>query len=712
MGVIMKKVTKSLYFTLFLGLFAFASNNLWCAIQKPADCAEAAQEHDDAQVRQEFAELMHILELRADAIFCAISESIDRNDLAMQISSFSSTSHVDSSVKRDRAKKQTRDAINAASTAYLMASENVKCRLDKIEQAARGKGAFTYSDIEKIVADDVLKSEKIHVSDFSLQSINFQLRAVAETLGIKDKCQNRSFLEYINLIQRIHAETATIIKTESHSLFLEILNIPDNNIAHICKTLFAAHLRNIIDLAFRSGITVPSAPVKYTSAKIEAHKKKLLDEIAREREVTYSRLLTLDEIKELISQQLVNLPEKLRLRILALADPENSASLIHYIQIWGEQLIRPMSKDTHMQYFSFLNSELESFKKIFSGIDLKSEVTGADSKNIWPNLLAKLETLKSTGLIRPQSSSEPGCSKAAAGKEEHRELTQAELKAEQLAKDLIAEEEAAKKQHKTKKQKAAAKQAAERSKAAAKRKEEEAPSVTVTPKIGSSKQKQKHKGQDAPSVVETLRRKTPELSSPLLSTSSPTSTKVEAPATCVQQLQQQVLTAQVQDSEIEEACKLVTSKSQSSKELFELENPQDQISKKYNCILDLSRGETGYQCKIFLHPEAAGSSVNFLANLDYSRLTKYKKPRDNNHAFSNLVEKYYGNLGVISSQRSTGNGWIVIRITFPGRITWIGHEMANAYQLPPSGMFEFVIMKRDMNPNSYACCVHRFFRPN
>jgi len=695
MGVIMKKVTKSLYFTLFLGLFAFASNNLWCVIQKPADCAEAAQEHDDAQVRQEFAELMHILELRADAIFYAISESIDRNDLAMQISSFSSTSHVDSSVKRDRAKKQTRDAINAASTAYLMASENVKCRLDKIEQEARGKGAFTYSNIEKIVADDVLKSEKIHVSDFSLQSIDFQLRAIAETLGIKDKCQNRSFLEYINLIQRIHAETAAIIKTESHSLFLEILNIPDNTIAHICKTLFAAHLKNIIDLAFRSEIIVHSAPVKYTSAKIEAHKKKLLDEIAREREVTYSRLLTLDEIKELISKQLVNLPEKSRLRILALADPENSASLIHYIQIWGEQLIRPMSKDTHMQYFSFLNSELESFKKIFSE---------TDPKNIWPNLVAKLETLRFSSLIKVQSSSEPGCSKAAAESKEHRELTQAELKAEQLAKDLIADEEAAKKQHKTKKQKAAAKQAAERSKAAAKRKEE-APSVTVTPKIGSSKQKQKHKEQDAPSVVETLRHKAPEL---LASTSSPAPA---VPSLSPESLAPD-LTIQIQDPEIEETLKLGVAESQSGQELFEPENPQDQISKKYNCILDLSRSTTGYQCKIFLHPEAAGSSVNFLANLDYSRLPKYKNPRDNNHAFSNLVEKYYGNLGIISSQRSTGNGWIVIHITFPGRITWIGHEMANAYQLPPSGMFEFVIMKRDMNPNSYARCVHRFFRPN
>lgn len=139
----MKKVIKSLYFQVFLGLFAFASTNLWGATQEPTVCAEATQEHDDAQVRQELAELMHILELRSDAIFYAISESIDRNALAEQISSYSSTRYVDSHAKRDQAKKQTRDAINAASNAYLMASENVKSRLDRLDQIAHEKGAFT-----------------------------------------------------------------------------------------------------------------------------------------------------------------------------------------------------------------------------------------------------------------------------------------------------------------------------------------------------------------------------------------------------------------------------------------------------------------------------------------------------------------------------------------------------------------------------------------
>ena len=699
MGVIMKKVTKSLYFKLFLGLFAFASNNLWCAIQKPVCYVETAQAPDEVQARQELAELMQILELRADAIFYAINESIIKNIESNPIS------------KRDAAKKQTRCSMNLASTAYLLASENVKSHLDKLETVSKEKGAFTYSDIEKIVENDVLKSEKIHSRDFRHQSLAFQFRAIAEILGIKSRCQEMPFLRYIHMVGEIHAKTAHLINSESHILFLEELNISSDNIAQICKGLFTAHIRNIIELAFRSEIIVPSAQVRYTSAKIEAHKKKLLDTIAREREVTYSRLLTLDEIKELISQQLARLPEKLRLRILALTNPENSASLIHYIQIWGEQLIRPMPRDTHMQYFLTLSSKLESFKKILSGIDLKNEITGADPKNIWPNLVANLELLNFTNLIK-QHSSEPGCSKAAAESKEHKELTQAELKAEQLAKDLIAEEETAKKHRKTKKQKAAAKKAAEKSESVAKRKEEEAPSVTITPRVDLSKQKQKRKEQDAPSVTETLHQPNPELLQHLASTSSPAAAaptvKIEAPVVCAQQ----DLTVQIQDPEIEEALKLGSSETQPLQELLEPENTQDQISKKYNCIVDLSRGTTGYQCKIFLHPKAAGSSVNFLANLDYSRLPKYKNPRDNNHAFSNLVEKHYGNLGVISSQRTTGNGWIVIRISFPGRITWIGHAMEDACQLSPNGTFEFVIMKRDMNPDSYARCVHRFFRPN
>lgn len=709
MGVFMKKVTKRLYFALFLSLFASTSNNLFGATKTPSiHSTEEVQEPHDAQTIQELAELMQILELRADAIFYAVSESIARNALAMQISSYSTTGLVYSQAKRDQAEKQTRDAINAASTAYLMANENVKYRLDRLDQIAQEKGAFTYNDIERIVANDVLKAERIHSKDFSYDSIGFQLGAIAETLSIQGRCQEKPFLSYINMIKKIHENTASLIKTESHDLFLEILNIPSDNIVKICKYLFAAHLRNIIDVAFRAEIIVPSAPIKYTSAKIEAHKRKILADVVKEREVILSRLLTIDEIKGMILQQIAALPEKLKSRFLELANPGNGFSLIHYIQIWGEQFERPMSKDVHMQYFSILNSELESFKKIFSGIDLKSEGTGADSKNIWPNLVAKLETLKFTVLIRPhssseRSSSEPGCSRAAAGSEKQRELTQAELKAEQLAKDLIAEDDAAKKKRETKKQKAVAKKAAEKSKLVAKRQEAEAPSVTVKPRVGSSKQKQKHKEQEAPSVTESLQQPNTELLQHLASTSAP------APASPTVKID---TTAAIQDPEIEEACKLVTAESQSGKELFEAGNPKDQISKKYNCILDLGRGETGYQCKIFLHPEAAGSGVNFLANLDYSRLPKYKNPRDNNHAFSNLVEKHFGQLGVITSQKSTGNGWIIIRIAFPGRITWIGHAMEDACQLPPSGTFEFVIMKRDMNPESYARCVHRFFRPN
>lgn len=702
----MKKVIKSLYFALFLSLFAFRSNNLFAATKTPSiPATAAAAEPDGTQTVQELAELMHILELRADAIFYAISESIDRNALAEQISSYSSTGHIDSHAKRDQTKKQTRDAINAASTAYLMASENVKSRLDRLDQIAHEKGAFTYSDIERIVANDVLKSEKIHSKDFSDESIDFQFRAIAETLSIQGRCQDMPFLGYINMIGKIHANTASLIKTESHDLFLEILNISSDNVVKICKYLFAAHLRNIIDVAFRSEIIVPSTPVKYSSAKIESHKKKILADVAKEREVVYSKLLTIDEIKAVILQQIGQLPEKLKARILELANPGNSQRLIHYVQVWGEQT-RTATKQAHAQYFSLLSSELESLKKIFSGIDIKSELSGINPKNILPNLIAKLTAYKFEFLIKTDVSTqhdEAGCSRAAASSKKHREKTQEELQAEQRAKDLIAAEDATKKKRETKKQKASAKQAPEKSKSVAKRKEEEAPSVTVKPKVDSSKQKQKHKEQEAPSVVETLRQINPESVPPLAPTSSP------VPVTTTVKIEP---TADIQDPEIEEACKIVALETQSGKELLEAENPKDKISTKYNCILDLSRGETGYQCKIFLHPEAAGTSVNFLANLDYTRLPKYKNPKDNNHAFSNLVEKHFGNLGVITSQRSTGNGWIVIRITFPGRITWIGHEMADACQLPPSGTFEFVIMKRDMNPNSYARCVHRFFRPN
>lgn len=724
MGVFMNKTVKNLYFPIFLGLFLFASTDLQSAKQRDLCFAET----QDVQVLQDFAELMNILELRSDAIFHAINESIIR-DIETSLSS-----------KRDMAKKQTRNAINAASTAYLMASENVKQRLDRLEQGAQKAGTFTYSRIEKIVADDVLKSEKIAIGDFSIKSLAFQLKAISDILSIKEQCQTMPFLAYVYLIQESYTKAADSIGTKTQLLFLEELNIPKYNIARLCKYLFAAHVRNIIDLAAKAEISLSTSSVKYTSLRIEAHKKKALADIIKERETVYSKLITLDEIKDLISSQLNGLPEKLISRILSLADPENADQLIHYIQIWGEKTKIVSPKD-HLRYFSFLNSELESFKKIFSGIDLKKEDSPQNAQNIWPNLVAKLTECKFDLLIRPGGTTQesaPACSsstKTARASKKTKTPTQEELKADQAARKLIAQEEAAKKS-KADKKKAAAMASAKKGKAPAKCKEKK---QVEKPKVATPKQKAQSQQQTeeipAPSTIEISdAQQTPELSSDMLAILPEESATPKIPqageAACSQTAafvpsehisSQPKPVEQIQDAEqdhkIEEACGPTALELQQT-QWGEPANPRDQLYSRYNCIVDLSRldlssGKNGYQCKIFLHPEAAAvAGVNFLANLDYSKLSKYRNPRDNNHAFSNLVEKHYGQLGTITKKEICTNGSIELHITFPGRITWIGHEMANAFQLPPNGTFEFIIIKKDMKPESYALCVHRFFRPN
>jgi len=737
----MKKVVKNLYFLIFLGLFGFASTNLQSAKQKEASlddsldatqlpCEEEEEEEDATQVRQEFLELLQILELRADAIFYAINESIIRSFAEIDLLSLA---------KKDKAKKQTRTAINIASNAYTMASEIVKQKLDFIEKRFQEMGAFCYSKIEKIIENDVLKSEQISLGDFKKKSLAFQFNAISEILTIKDWCLDKYFLEYVKSIQELHTRAAELLHLKPCTLFLEELNIPKDNIVKLCKYLFAAHVRNIIDLAFKTELTLPASSGKYSSPKIEARKKKVFAEIVGERENVCSRLLTLAEIKDLILQQINGLPQKLITRILALADPENANHLIHYVQVWDEQT-KTATKSSNAKLFSLLNSEIESFKKIFSGIDLKKEDLPQNAQNIWPNLVAKLTECKFEFLVRAGGSakqSEPRCSsstKTASSSKKAKAPTQEELKADQAAQELIAQDEAAKKKSKAEKQKAAAKTSAKKSKAVAKSKEKkhvEKPKATPTKQ--KAKSKKQIEGEPAPSTLESSAApQTPEfLLSPILTSQEQAATPKAKPAeeaacsqkaalvpcTSIEQIStHQNPIEQIQDTEIEEDCVPNALELQQT-QWGEPANPIDQVCIKYNCIWDLSRldlssGKNGYQCKIFLHPEAAVSGVNFLVNLDYSQLPKYKNPKDNNHAFSNLVEKHFGSLGVISSQRRTGNGWIVIRITFPGRITWIGHEMSDACQLPPNGTFEFVIMKRDMNPNSYARCVHRFFRPN
>lgn len=718
MGVIMKKVVKNLFLSIFLGLFVFASTNLQGAKQKETcdKISDKTQKSVNVQVGQDLTEVMRILELRADAIFYAINESIERNDAGKMLA----TNYTES----EKARKATRIAINIASNAYLMANKTVQNCLDQLEDETQRIGIFTYSDLEKIIADDVLKSERMEVGDFSIESVGFQFMAIANVLSIKDKCQEIPFLAYAHLIQESYTNAANLIKVKTQSIFLEELDIPKDNIVKLCHYLFAAHVRNIIDLAFNTEVEIHSSSVKYTSTKIEAHKKQTLDDITKEREIAYSKLISLNEIRTQISQQLSGLSEKLVSRILALTNPGNGDHLIHYVKIWGEET----------------KSETESFKKIFSGIDLKNKFSPQNAQNIWPNLVAKLTECKFEFLIKSDTSAQdckPGCSRSAktasAGKKT-KAPTQEELKADQAAQELIAQEDAAKKKREAGKQKTAAKVKSKKIKAVKKEKEKE---HVEEPKPAPSKQNPKIKkqtgGEPAPSTLENSAvLQTPEFLLSPLSTSpkkaaTPKVTPAEEaacsqmaalmPSTSAEQTSTQPSQIeQSQDTEIEEDC------GPNALELHQTQwgepaNPGDQVCVKYNCIWDLSRldlssKQTEYQCKIFLHPETAGSSVNFLANLDYSVLHKYKNPRDNNHAFSNLVEKYYGQLGVVTKKEIRPDEWLELHIQFPGRIAWIGHEMADACQLPPNGIFEFIIIKKDMDPNSYALCVHRFFRPN
>jgi hypothetical protein len=719
--VIMKKVLKYLFFPIFLSLVAFASTNLWCMEQKPNSQKEVLTL--EVLTLNAIRDLSNIIELRADAIFCAIHESIERNAVGLYISS-------ESLSRRNVAMRETRDAMNKASTAYLMISEDLRKMIDEIDRMAGASGVFTYTNLEEIIKNDVLKSEQIRVNDFRGKSLQFQFDVISKVLNIKDKCQKKPFLLYVKALQKIYRTVFLGHKI----LFLEELNFTPDTYIH--KLLVVARLRNIIDLAYNSEVSLP--PLKHISNATKEHRETQLKAIAQAKKMACAKLFSVAEIKGLIKQGLDGLPEALVLydRILSLADAENSESLIHYMQIWSEKWVEEngLPKGFTMRAFSSLNSSMESFKQIFSGIDPKK--SGINPENIGPNLVAKLTEMEAKILIKPESLNNGSTPESSSGKKVEIHTNTEELIAEKVAEELIAEEVGKKKK---KAEKARAQEEVRKAEAELKAKEKR--KVEQAHKSNASKSKKKNKNGNSEqsevsssSVIETAQ--------PLVSTSTTDTVVLSVSTSSVpsidpvdqtqsqetevqsqeievqsQEIEVQSQEIEVQSQEIEEACANCVAESQFVQNWGELENPQDQLFGQFNCVVDLSRGAEGpwYQCKIFLYPELGASSENLLANLDYSRLPKYKNPRDNNHAFSNLVEKRFGHLGTITSIEQLKNGWLRITVKFPGRITWMGHAMLDAFSqgsAGSNGTFEFIILKKDMNPNSYARCVHRFFRPN
>lgn len=690
----MKKFIKYLYFPVFLSFFAFTPITIWGAKMAPASAA-------GAELGSVTPELLKLFALRAEVIAYAIEASIEHNahsESCMEI--------LKNKKRIQRIEQQAYAALNEAEAAYLMANKRTQSKLDIIEntlcslvcQKLGAQNLLTYGKIKKIVQDNVVRSE-LPASVRRNLSLMMQNAAPLEALfEIKDDCLRPEFITYTNWLQGFYTKKSLELGLPDKKLFLESLGHSDN-LVQIFRCLCMAKVRNIIELAYNAGI-LENTPQGRSSKAIEEFRKRKASAIAEERQKVYVRLLSIEEIKAMISEYTRALSPVLQERILSLVNPENAATLTHYAFIWEAKC--RIAGEHFGSLFIDSAAEIEYLRKTFSGLDPKSVQAGANAENIWPNLLSRLRDCGVDMLLKVEAP------QAVVDKAPQAKKMQPSRELPAMAKELIAEEDARKR--KQAQLKAAQERAAEERRLEAERKAQAA--------YRAEKKKQKKtKPQDAhpEEALSPEQSYAPESHEVKELEQKDLVPEKQAQDPLVTPLDPQVAAAAEpeEDDDDEDIFKLYVAEQQPIQVQFELPNSTDKIYKQYNCIWDLSRDATGsYQCKIFLHPEISASGENFLANLDYSRLAKYKNPRDNNHAFSNLVEKEFGYLGNVVERKETGSGWIVMRITFPGTITWMGHKMSDACQLRTNGTFEFVIMKKDMNPESYARCVHRFFRPN
>lgn len=91
---------------------------------------------------------------------------------------------------------------------------------------------------------------------------------------------------------------------------------------------------------------------------------------------------------------------------------------------------------------------------------------------------------------------------------------------------------------------------------------------------------------------------------------------------------------------------------EAQEEVEQIAHKQDEIfceDERLICLLDCQRAEQGgYQIEAFVYKNNKQQSINPLEKLDYSVLSKITNPRDNNHAFTKLVE-VYGSYGRFES---------------------------------------------------------------
>lgn len=137
------------------------------------------------------------------------------------------------------------------------------------------------------------------------------------------------------------------------------------------------------------------------------------------------------------------------------------------------------------------------------------------------------------------------------------------------------------------------------------------------------------------------------------------------------------------------------------------------------CLLDCERASSGgYQIEVFVYKSNGQEAINPIESLDYSVLKKVNHFKDNNHAFTKLVE-VYGSYGRSESVELLSPEDLFYAqgyrfkcfFSIPGRLASIGYPINRASESGPNGTFEFVVLKREEKDKG-GICVHRFFRPN
>jgi hypothetical protein len=146
---------------------------------------------------------------------------------------------------------------------------------------------------------------------------------------------------------------------------------------------------------------------------------------------------------------------------------------------------------------------------------------------------------------------------------------------------------------------------------------------------------------------------------------------------------------------------------------------------KFGHILDLERGQQGgYQNQVFIIKRKK-LPENYLAKIRYSQevLGKMMALNDNNHSFSPLVEKMFGQFATECIQTPVDqnsaefkkgfkykyeikNDGVLASLGCP--FNYISYQINNGASIA-NGQFEFIVLYNPDTKESY--CLHRFFRP-